>query len=222
MNRKNYLEGKTFNYLFVKQYIGNGRYICSCLCCGKDTIASGTRLKSGRKKSCGCIKGKLVGNAVKKHGDSYSRLYREFYGIHTRCYGSYDATAQKIYKDRGITVCDSWYHNYPAFKEWALNNGYKDDLTIDRIDNDRGYSPDNCRWVTPTEQASNKRNNVYITIDGQTRSMSEWCRINGVSYTAACKRIRDYGWDPVKSVTTPTRTWIRNGPYSRNKQGAIL
>ena len=160
--RKEFLEGKEFNYLLVKRYIGNSKYLCDCLNCGSETIASASRLKTGRKKSCGCLRGELVRRAITKHGDSYSRLYREFYGIHTRCYGNYDPVAQKIYKDRGITVCDEWYHNYPAFKEWAVNNGYKDNLTIDRIDNNRGYSPDNCRWITQFEQASNKRNNIYI------------------------------------------------------------
>lgn len=203
--RKDKLEGRTFNYLFVKQYIGNSRYLCKCLVCGKETIASSNRLKTGRKKSCGCIRWKLVGNSLKTHGDSFSRLYREFYGMHARCYGDYDATAKRIYKNRGITVCDAWYHNYPAFKEWAINNGYEDNLTIDRINNDLGYSPENCRWITQLEQASNKRNNIYITIDKETHSIAEWCRINNVSYTAAIKRINERGWDPIRAVTQQTR-----------------
>ena len=206
MNRKEQLEGQTFNYLLVKEYLGNSKYLCECLACGSDTIASSHNLKSGKKKSCGCIKGELVSKALKTHGDSNSRLYREFTGMHVRCYyDSADPTSKRIYKDRGITVCDEWYHNYPAFKEWAINNGYNDNLTIDRIDNNLGYSPNNCRWITQLEQASNKRNNVYITINEETHSMSEWCRIYNVSYAAARKRIGEYGWDPIKAVTTQTK-----------------
>lgn len=207
MKRKENLEGKTFNYLLVKQYIGNSRYICECLNCGNETIAPSTKLKSGRKKSCGCMKSKLLHDAFTVHGDSYSRLYQEFYRMHIRCYGNCDATTKRIYQDRNIGICSAWLHNYPEFKNWALNNGYNDGLTIDRIDNDLGYSPENCRWITQLEQASNKRNNVRITINNITHTMSEWCRINGVSYTAACKRIEQYGWDPVKAVTEPTRTY---------------
>lgn len=205
MARIEQLEGQQFNYLSVEKYIGNGKYLCKCLICGSDTVASTYNLKNGKKKSCGCIRWKLTAKGLKTHGDSNSRLYREFYGMHTRCYGNYSATAEKIYKNRGIKVCDEWYHNYPAFKEWAMNNGYNDNLTIDRIDNNLGYSPNNCRWITQLEQASNKRNNIYITINNETHSMSEWCRINNVSYTAANKRINQYGWDPIKAVTTQTK-----------------
>lgn len=176
MERKEKLEGKTFNYLFVKRYIGNSRYICECLACGKETTASSNKLRNGRKKSCGCLKRKFLSESNKTHGDSYSRLYREFRGIHARCYGNGNQTAERIYKNRGIEVCKDWYHNYPNFKKWAINNGYSDNLTIDRIDNNKGYSPDNCRWITQLEQASNKRTNILITINEETHSMSEWCR----------------------------------------------
>lgn len=216
--RQEYLEGKVFNYLYVKQYIGDSNYLCECLNCGNETIASARRLKSGRKKSCGCMRYVFISEALTTHGDSHSRLYREFYDMHTRCYGNYDPVAQKIYKDRGITVCDEWFHNYCAFKEWALANGYRDDLTIDRIDNQRGYSPDNCRWVTQLEQASNKRNNMYITIGGVTHTMAEWCRINGISYTSVCKRINERGWDPVRAVTQPNRKYNKK----KNTDDAII
>ena len=97
MKRKENLEGQIFNYLFVKEYIGNSRYLCECLNCGRETIASSTRLKNGRKKSCGCLKERLISKAATTHGDSYSRLYREFYSMHIRCYYNSDETNNAIF-----------------------------------------------------------------------------------------------------------------------------
>ena len=220
-HRKENLEGQIFNYLFVKEYLGYGRYACVCMACNSYTEATTTQLKNGYKKSCGCMHKHLLSDARKTHGDSRTPLYRLYKGIKERCYHPTDYNKKKNYFDRGIRMCDDWYNNYLSFKEWAYSNGYQKGFTIDRIDNDKGYSPENCRWVPRAEQASNRRTNTYITIDGETHTVAEWCRINNINTQSAYKRICSYGWDPVKSVTTPTRTWIRNGPYSRNKQGAI-
>ena len=152
------------------------------------------------------------------HGDSYTRLYKIYKAMKIRCYGNSDKTQIKNYKNRGITVCDEWLNSWIAFKTWAIENGYNDTLTIDRINNNKGYSPDNCRWATRKEQNNNKRTNFYITINDITHTMTEWCEINNINIDAACKRIETYGWNPIKAVTTPTRTYERYGKYSRKRK----
>ena len=153
----------------------------------------------------------------KTHGDSYTRLYKIYKGMKRRCYTTKDESVARNYKNRGIGICSEWLEIYINFKRWAINNGYKDNLSIDRINNDKGYSPDNCRWVTRRQQANNKRTNIYITINNVTHTMSEWCLINNVSVDAACKRIELYGWNPEKAVTTPIRQYEKYGKYSRKR-----
>ena len=134
------------------------------------------------------------------HGDSHNRLYRIYRGMLSRCYNT-NQEEYKRYWGRGITVCDEW-HNYLSFKEWALSHGYSDDLSIDRIDNSKGYSPNNCRWIPKSKQSSNQTTNVNITIDNETHTMSEWCRIFNISKDVVWHRIHN-GWEPTKALVTP-------------------
>lgn len=109
-----------------------------------------------------------------KEFDSHSRLHTIWRAMTFRCYHpSHEAYPR--YGGRGITICDAWRNDYAAFIKWALENGYTDDLTIDRRDNDLGYTPDNCRWRTMKQQNSNRRNNVAVTAFGETKIISEWC-----------------------------------------------
>ena len=195
--------GCQFERLFVKKYIGVVNHLNTylCLCdCGNETTASYHELISGNKRSCGCLRHDVQAVIHTKHGDSYKRLYKIYRGMLSRCYNTNQET-YKRYWGRGITVCDEW-HDYNVFKEWALSNGYTDELTIDRIDNSKGYSPDNCRWIPREEQAANQTTNRVITIDGVSRTMSDWCRIYNISKSAVWHRICDYGWDPIKAITT--------------------
>lgn len=116
------------------------------------------------------------------HGYSKERLYGIWQGMKNRC-GNPNVEKYSIYGGRGIKVCDEWAINYLPFRKWALNNGYKSNLQIDRIDSNLNYCPDNCRWVTPKEQQRNRTNSVYITAFGERKLRKEWlederCSVN--------------------------------------------
>ena len=153
-----------------------GEYYYKCLCeCGNEIIARGSHLKCGNIKTCKCSR--KNGNIIHGVWSRNNRIYKIWDGIMARCYDK-NNQAYKNYGGRGIIVCDEW-KNPTVFEKWALNNGYNDVLTIDRIDNDGIYCPENCHWVTRKEQNRNKRNNVNITVSGETHCKAEWAEIFG-------------------------------------------
>ena len=147
-----------------------------CLCdCGNETVVSGTDLRRGRAQSCGCLQREKAAISpamtLRTHGQSKTRLYHTWYGMRYRC-NSTNSKDFPNYGGRGITICDEWRNDFAAFRDWAMSNGYRDDLTIDRIDNDKGYSPDNCRWATIAEQNRNKRTHKKEAAQGATNTQS--------------------------------------------------
>ena len=183
------LIGQRFGLLTVvgDASAGHSRQMVQCRCdCGNLTVIRKGRLaeRSGAQLACGCLRGRHT-----KHADSNSKLYRVWDSMVRRCH-SPTHKAFKAYGDRGITVCTQW-RDYCGFKEWAESNGYKQGLTIDRIDNDRGYQPDNCRWATRKEQQNNRRCCVYFEHDGQRLTVTQWSELLGISRHNVQKHLED-------------------------------
>ena len=142
------------------------------------------------------------------HGGKGTRLYGIWKAMKTRCYNP-NFKAFPRYGGRGITVCDEWLHDFAAFREWAIANGYRDNLTIERKENDGPYSPDNCRWATYKEQANNTRRNKIVFIGGERLTIAAACERFGVNPFLVYDRITRLGWSDERAVFTPART-IKN------------
>ena len=137
-----------------------------------------------------------------------NRLYNIWYEAKRRCTDS-KSCHYKNYGGRGIKVCDEWFNNFNAFENWALSNGYQENLTLDRIDFNKGYSPDNCRWATVIEQANNRSTNVYYEINGETKTLAEWCRVFGAGYDMVKARIRR-GMTICDALSIPKKSKSKN------------
>lgn len=166
-------------------------WICQCDCGNIKTVRSDS-LQNGAIKSCGCLKKEqdninlMQSEARQKflasgHKVGGTRLYEIWQSMKSRCYNP-NNTRYHRYGGRGITVCNEWVDNFETFYEWAVANNYSDDLTIDRINTDGNYEPNNCRWATRKEQANNRNSNIKITIGNSTRTLQEWCEIFKVEY----------------------------------------
>lgn len=200
MSKKLDLLNKRFGKLTVIEYLGSkdNRTIWGCICdCGTYKTVQGKLLMNGKVKSCGCLHSTI--NNLSKH-----RLYHVLQGVKNRCY-NVNHNAYNRYGGRGITVCEEWLNDFQTFYDWSMNNGYQDDLSIDRIDNNKGYSPDNCRWVDRKTQQRNRRTAINITIDGETRCLSEWCELLNLKYATVHKRLTKYGWSIEKALELKER-----------------
>lgn len=178
---------------------GHPRWICRCDC-GNEVRVLGSDLRIGKAQSCGCWRKERMGELNKTHGHKNDRLYNIWGRMKQRCenpkYYKY-----KDYGGRGIAVCDEWRLDFHAFYEWALSHGYEDGLTLERVDNDKGYCPDNCRWATRKEQNNNRRSNRRITYNGETHTIAEWSKITGIKQGTIRNRIALYGWPVEKALT---------------------
>ena len=184
------LRGKRFGRLIVLDYYGISKkkqIFWKCICdCGNETIVKTADLNCGGKKSCGCYR-REVGHSNYKYGARTNKLYHVWRGMKARCFNR-NSPSYIHYGGRGITVCDEWANDFEAFSSWAMSNGYQENLSIDRIDVNGNYCPQNCRWATIEEQNNNKRSNFYITAKGKTQTLSQWCK----EYNADRDQVRGY------------------------------
>lgn len=195
MSAKN-LAGEKYGKLTAVSEAGprGGHMYWNCLCeCGGTKVVRGSHLQRGNVRSCGCIP------AHKTHGEAHTRLYNIWHNMKQRCKNP--QTPEYVrYGGRGITVCDEWANSFEEFRAWALSAGYRDDLTLDRKDNDGHYCPENCRWATPKEQANNTRRNRLITHNGETHSVTEWARIVGVNQSTLNARLKKHNWSAEEAL----------------------
>lgn len=203
--------GKKNNMLTVIGYtnpLEKGRVKLRCLCdCGKETFVFPYQFSKGSVQSCGCLKehiwnGKRDLPWMVKHGLSGDRLYKKFLKMKNRCYNKNNDHYYN-YGGRGIYICDEWLNDPSKFVDWAIEHGGLDEsLTIDRIDGDGPYSPENCRFATSKEQQRNIRTNRIIEYNGEKHCVAEWAEILGVNYRLISSRLNN-GWDEIRALTEP-------------------
>ena len=210
------LTGKRFGKLVVvrrgeNNNRGEARWVCRCDC-GKELLVPTYSLTSGNTKSCGCSRS-CHGKHGAYKGGKVERLYRVWLSMKTRC-SNKNTQKYHDYGGRGIRVCEEWDKSYASFREWALGNGYNPnakhgECTIDRVDNNKGYSPDNCRWVSMKEQGVNRRCNVFLMVNGERITVSEASQKYGVPYDTLLAR-HHLGWKDEDAVIGRKRR--KNGP----------
>lgn len=204
----NDLTGKVFGRLSVlyrdddsvaKSGKRHTKWMCQCECGNMISVVS-NNLTRGATTSCGCARKEIVSERMKTHGDTNTRLYGVWSSMKARCLNSH-TTHYVDYGGRGIKVCDEWKASYESFKSWALESGYEEGKSIDRIDTNGNYEPQNCRWVTSVAQANNRRSNRMFTFNGETHNLTEWAEIVGINPKTLFNRIYS-GWSFEKAITT--------------------
>jgi hypothetical protein len=200
------LTGKKFARLKVNGVFRRGtpegvEWSCTCDC-GNRIITTTKKLNSGNTKSCGCYQKHRVKELNTTHGMKGTRQYTIWQGMKDRCFNTKNVHYDR-YGGRGITVCQEW-HSFEKFWE-DMKDGYKDHLTIDRIDNDGIYEPRNCRWSTTEEQSCNTSQNHMETVDGYTDTISRLARKYGIGAKNVRRRI-SLGWDIERALKTPVKT----------------
>jgi hypothetical protein len=177
-----------------KRLTNGGMWLFRCDC-GNEIVTRGASVKNGHTRSCGCLHTEIVRSFSVKHGGvsngKPTRLYKTWMGMIERCRRPTNEFFHR-YGGRGISVCDEW-RDFKTFQHWAMANGYKNNLYIDRIDNDGNYEPNNCRWATMVENAGHTSKTHNITIDGETHCAAEWARRIGSGDRNVCYWIKHYG-----------------------------
>ena len=203
------ITGETYGYLKALEYRGKTpsnqaiwSFECTAPGCGKVVERPAYLARSGNTKSCGCVSGALKGASHTTHGASNSGVYGSYKAMLSRCYNP-DNTMYHRYGGRGITVCDRWLGPHGPANFWAdMGDKPSTKHSIERIDNDLGYSPENCRWATRKEQSDNTCRTKHVTAQGVTRNQMEWDRVLGNGLNVVGDRIRR-GWSHEAAITKP-------------------
>lgn len=208
MNKKQDLTDQRFGMLTALSEVkerrqGKVMWLCKCDC-GKLHIAPKTRLVNDKVHSCGCLRYIRASKSLTKHGKRHSRLYSIWANMKNRCHLE-SSTEYKRYGARGIHVCPEWRDNFQTFYNWAMENGYQDNLTLERIENNGNYEPANCRWATTKEQNRNTRRTRYLTYGGKTQCIADWADETGLSQSLIRQRIEKLHWSIEKTLTTPVK-----------------
>lgn len=204
------ITGNRYGRLVVLGYAGVRRVgakqrtatLWNCKCdCGSSIVVIKSYLIRGTTKSCGCLKRETNQKRLTTHGKSKTRLYKIWIMMRDRCINP-SSSAYEYYGGRGIYVCDEWIGNdgFQRFSEWATNNGYADTLTIERIDVNSGYAPDNCKWITRAEQMRNRTNTHWVHYSGETYTLSEASKKFGFDRATIRKHEKKHNGDSEKAM----------------------
>ena len=198
--------GKKFGRLTVESgpiHKSRRYWLCKCDCGNEKLIlVRQDLLYGGLIKSCGCYHRETTSKISKTHGMSGTRIYRIWRGMRNRCENQ-NIPQYRDWGGREIIVCEEWKTDFNKFYEWVMSNGYSENLSIDRIDNDGDYCPENCRWTTSKEQALNRKSNSFITHNGVTKHISEWDKDIGSKKSGRVRARLNAGWSIEDAVTTP-------------------
>lgn len=193
------LTGCRFGRQVAIKFVGKNKYsnmlwLCKCDCGNEHVVPSG-KLVSGKSRSCGCLAKEAAKERATIHGllsgGKKPRTFIIWNGMKARCFNP-KSTSYKSYGARGITVCEDWL-TFENFHNWAINHGYSDDCEIDRIDSNGNYEPSNCQWIPIHDNRVKQRKVRYISVDGQTKSISDWIRFLGISKTKTYKILKTGG-----------------------------
>lgn len=209
MAKKRELAGQEFGRLLVLYDIGerkNGKIVWHCRCdCGNEVEVIGCNLTFGRTKSCGCLQRQRTAEANTTHGMTQRGEKHPIYVVWRTMLRRCESPNHKTYHyygARGIMVCDEW-HEFIPFRDWAIENGWERGLQLNRVDNNGHYEPSNCNFVTPKENANNKRNNHLISFNGKTQTMAQWADELGINHKTLRSRFSTLRWSTEEALTTP-------------------
>lgn len=218
MPEKLNLTGKQFGRLTALKEVGknkHGNYLWLCRCdCGREKIIIGSSLVKGDSRSCG----HHPRGRKKDERPHIQRISKIWYGMKDRCENP-NSSAYRYYGARGIKICEEW-QDKNVFYIWAINNGYKEHLTINRVDNNGNYKPSNCNWVTRKEQQNNRRGNVTITHNGETHTVQQWVDILGITRSGYKHRTRR-GWNKESAIFTPRQDTIEPIDMAGQRYGRL-